>query len=112
MSEHDDGGQRARRRSRLIAAGVGAAVAVLLALTSWWRGSGEEEHALTQLPAAERRELYERTLHTLESTCAPQARPPGLQRYCRQQAEFIVRFPECDQVCRELAGRDLPKPTR
>jgi hypothetical protein len=32
--------------------------------------------------------------------------------YCRQQADFIKRFPECDRECRDLAARFAPQPSR
>ena len=111
-STHDHDEQAARRKSRRIAAVVALAGAILAALAVWSRSGGEETRALEQLSAAERRALYERTLHTLQSTCAPQTRPAGLTGYCREQAEFIERFPECDQTCRKLAQRNREKPSR
>jgi hypothetical protein len=54
----------------------------------------------------ERHALYERTLQTLQSPSCDPARN-GLKDYCRQQAEFIIKFPECDAACGELAKRFL-----
>jgi hypothetical protein len=33
---------------------------------------------------------------------------PRLADHCRRQAEFVVRFPQCDAQCGELARRFLP----
>lgn len=69
------------------------------------------DRELSELPPSERRALYERTLETLRTTCS-QARGPELADYCRQQADFVKRFPECDSECRELAARFAPRPSR
>lgn len=66
---------------------------------------------LRGLPAPERRVLYERTLETLRTSCTHSPGPP-LTDYCRDQANFIERFPECDSACRELAARFAPQPSR
>jgi hypothetical protein len=99
-------------RSRRIAIAAAVLVVLLALLWLWSQRIAEQDRALEQLPAAERRALYERTLHTLERSCAPRTRPAGLDDYCRQQAEFIVRFPECDQACRTVAEQFQKKPTR
>jgi hypothetical protein len=52
-------------------------------------------------------------LQTLQSAaCDPKLGARGLHNYCRQQAEFIVEFPECDQGCSELAKRLLLNPEK
>ncbi|MCC6214441.1 MAG: hypothetical protein IT376_06205 [Polyangiaceae bacterium] len=69
------------------------------------------DRELSQLPEPERRALFERARATLRSTCA-QASGPEVTKYCRQQADFIKRFPERDSECRELAARLAPQPSR
>lgn len=69
------------------------------------------DRELQDVPEAERRALYERTLETLRTSCM-QARGPTFTDYCREQADFIRRFPECDSECRELAARFAPQPSR
>jgi cytochrome b pre-mRNA-processing protein 3 len=100
-------------RGRRTAIHWAAAVLVgLLGLSAAWLlrdgGTGGE---LRRLPGAERRALYLRILETLRTTC-PRATGPGLTDYCRDQAEFVARFPECDRFCRELAQRYAPKSAR
>jgi hypothetical protein len=92
-----------------------AAGALLVAgLAGWWANRRAETRALLSLPAVERRALYERTLETLQSeACDAREGASGLREYCREQAEFIVRFPECDRACSELVKRTrLPSPAR
>lgn len=69
------------------------------------------DREISQLPESERRALYERTRETLRTSCA-HARGPEVTEYCREQADFIQRFPECDSECRELAARFAPQPSR
>lgn len=80
-----------------------SATAVLLAA----RVGREIEH----LPVPERRALYQRTFETLRTSCT-QVTGPILTEYCREQAAFIERFPECDDACRALAARFTPRPSR
>jgi hypothetical protein len=52
-----------------------------------------------------------RTLQTLRDSCG-QTSQSALFDHCRAQAEFIVRFPECDAECRALAAPFIPRPSR
>ena len=93
-----------RPRSRRVVgllAGVATAVA---AGTLWYASETAEGGAISQLPAAERKALFQRTLRTLSTTCAPSTKPSGLDPFCHEQAEFIVQFPECDDACRAAAN--------
>jgi hypothetical protein len=83
----------------------------LLAATVWLHASDPERTALQRMPLDERQALYERTMRTLESTCAP-ANRPALIDFCRTQAEFVAKFPECDAACASLARKFRPQPTR
>ena len=99
-------------RPRRLLAWLAAALSLLVAavaLAVFMRTRLSRE--LSELPEPERRALYERTLETLRSSCA-QAPGPELAEYCRQQAEFIKRFPECDNECRALAARFASQPSR
>jgi hypothetical protein len=101
-----------RSRSRRIAAIVALLAALIAGSWLWSPGKNAERGAIQQLPAQERHALYDRTLQTLESDCAPAKRPKGLDTYCAEQATFIQQFPECDQVCAAIAQRYQGKPTR
>lgn len=78
----------------------------------WIWSPGPESRAIRDLPEPERHVLYERTLATLHSPCDPAHGSDGLKDYCREQAEFIVQFPECDVACASLARRYLASPAR
>jgi hypothetical protein len=101
----------ARRRFFFVA---GCVLPVLLAagLFAYWVWSaGEEQRAILDLPTAERRAFYDRTLQNLTSVCM------GFDAvhfgdFCREEAERVLLFPECDDHCRDLAKRQLPKPAR
>jgi cytochrome b pre-mRNA-processing protein 3 len=90
---------------------VGGVLAVLLALAVAHFLQTRLDRELSDLPDSERRVLYHRTLETLRTTCR---QPPGPQmaEHCRQEAEFVLRFPECDSECRELATRFIRRPSR
>lgn len=90
---------RARRSSAWLAAAIGLAAAISVAVFMQTR----LDHELSELPHAERRALFERPLETLRTACI-QARGPEVSDYC-EQANFITHFPECDGTCRELAVR-------
>jgi hypothetical protein len=86
------------------------ALGLLLAVYSW--RSGAERRALLRLPEAERRETLARELETLTALCAGGRNAAELAELCRERAEFIRDFPECDEACRQTIGRYLPTPTR
>jgi hypothetical protein len=86
----------------------GVAVVVLAALAIYWQGEPERE--VRSMPAAERRALYQRTLETLQNTCA-RAQGPTVREHCREQATFIELFPECNNPCRDLVVQ-LTSPRR
>ncbi|HEY5955059.1 MAG TPA: hypothetical protein VIV60_00850 [Polyangiaceae bacterium] len=74
------------------------------------RHQGSEQQ-LFGLEARERSTLYARTIETLRSTCA-NAKELELIEYCREQAHFVLRFPECDNECQSLCRTYLPRPTK
>jgi hypothetical protein len=79
-------------------------LALATAIATWFWLEGAEERALGELPLRDRRDIYARELANLRALCAPPANS-DLSERCRQQAEFVLEFPECDSACQELAGR-------
>ena len=71
----------------------------------------ESVREVRSMPTAERRALYQRTLEILNSACAG-APGPTVEAYCRNQAEFIGLFPECDPDCRARVRQLTSSPTR
>lgn len=92
---------------------VALGIIVAATVTSLWLWNPDAERkAILKLPEPERRALYERTLRTLETTCRPDKRAKGLEDFCREQSEFILRFPECDAACSSAAEPYRREPTR
>jgi len=103
----------AGRTTHRRAAGIHRTAAMLVGLlglvAAWILSDDGMDGELRKLPEAERRALHLRTVETLRTTCS-NASGPELTEYCRDQAEFLVGFPECSRSCRELAQRYAPKP--
>ena len=85
-------------------------IALALAVTTlfWWARSREEEGALAGLAVDQRRLLFSRELASFHEICRNARRDARLLTRCRERAEFIVRFPECDSSCRYVAQTVLP----
>lgn len=86
-----------------------SAAALIVATIALTMGRASRE--IESLPTSERQALYQRTLETLRTSCM-QATGPTVTEYCREQAAFILRFPECDRECQTLAGRFAHQPSR
>jgi uncharacterized protein HemX len=98
-----DGGSR--RLGRALA-WIALALAVVGAAGYLVWQQGAEDRAIRSLPAEERRAQFLRTAEELRTICADP--PEALRAHCRQQAEFLSRFPECDAACRLLVERFFP----
>jgi hypothetical protein len=76
-----------------------------VAIAAWLVTIGWREHRLNtdieKVPAAERQILYSRTMDELRTTCRVTS---ALSDHCRDQAELVLRLPECDVQCRALAA--------
>jgi hypothetical protein len=92
---------------RWLAGGVG--VAALAALFIYQQTEPGRE--VRNMPGSERRALYQRTVETLKSTCAT-VTGPTLKEYCRDQAEFLALFPECEDSCRARVLQLTSSPSR
>jgi cytochrome b pre-mRNA-processing protein 3 len=90
---------------------AGALAVVVGFFTLWFLQTRHEQQVIRELPAAQRHALYERTFETLSTVCVKPG-DPMLQDYCRSQAAFIVRFPECDDACRALVQPHSPRAVR
>lgn len=86
-----------------------ALVAFAAGLFALWTRDAERA-ALARLSGDERGRLYQRTLENLRSTCSVES--VALRAYCQQQAEFILKFPECGAGCQALARDFLPRAAR
>ncbi len=101
--------QLVNRRSLTAAAGI-CLIVGLLSAGLWW-SANEEARTVRALPRDQRAPVFTRTLQNLRVLCEP-APPRSLRDHCRDQAGFILKFPECDDSCQEIARRHLTMPQR
>jgi len=99
-----------RYRSRL---GVAAVVlAIIGVLVAWFWTSDEERRALQEMPAEQRRALYDDSLKAARAMCRSAESAPPLAQHCRESAELLTAFPECDAECIDFVRRARPQPAR
>ncbi|HXC51370.1 MAG TPA: hypothetical protein VN634_10835 [Candidatus Limnocylindrales bacterium] len=89
---------------------VAAAVLLSVAAAEWWGDS--EQRALLALPADSRERIYHRSFDDMAALCGLPDMPEPLAVRCRDEATFLMRFPECQQECRALVAAYLPQPSR
>jgi len=95
-----------------VVAGAAVLLTAIVLLLMWnWR-QGAEERALIGLSPSERQGVYRRDLEALHRLCPTAELQEGLSQRCRERAEFILKFPECDSQCRQFAYALLPGPER
>jgi hypothetical protein len=86
---------------------------ILTALVIWTMAIAWREHRLkveiAGLPEPARHALYSHALDELRSVCNLQA---GLRAHCRDEADLILKLPECDVDCRAVAAQFLVEHTR
>ncbi|AGC41520.1 hypothetical protein MYSTI_00161 [Myxococcus stipitatus DSM 14675] len=88
-----------RNQKRVRQAVVLGIVLVVLALV-WGYLQGGENRALNALSPAQREALFMETFDSFRLMCLADAGPKLLMR-CQKQAEFLMRFSECDEACRQ-----------
>jgi len=66
---------------------------------------------MRDLPETQRKTLFERTQANLRDICAPTV-DASIHAFCRQQAELLLQFQECEADCQRLASEHLFRPTR
>ncbi|MES1165421.1 MAG: hypothetical protein ABUR63_06685, partial [Verrucomicrobiota bacterium] len=94
-----------RKRTHLA---VAAGLVVLIAAFVAGRQHSRLQEVRSLAPEA-RASIFARALDDLKTTCA--AVDPGdgvLRDHCREQATFLVMFPECDAASESLAAAALP----
>lgn len=69
------------------------------------------QRELARMSDGARQPLFERVQETLRNAC-PHAKGEELRNYCRDQAQFLALFPECDGPCQRLCRRYAPQPAK
>jgi cytochrome b pre-mRNA-processing protein 3 len=83
----------------------------VLAIALLWN-MGAEDRAIARMDPVHRREVYERALGEVRSLCGTSPRTDALEKRCAEQIQFIVKFPECDAPCQDIARTHAPRPTK
>lgn len=78
---------------------LGLAVVLLLGAIAWRAFTRTDP--LLELSPAERAAIYESGLESFAAICERKPLADASRAYCREQARFLRRFPECGQTCRE-----------
>jgi hypothetical protein len=69
-----------------------------------------EQRALEKMEPQARAALFHETWESFQAVCIPQA-ASGLGGRCQQEAQFLLKFPECNAACREQLDA-VNRPTR
>ncbi|WP_044189153.1 hypothetical protein [Hyalangium minutum] len=108
-SRDDAPSLKARARIRWLALLCGAVV-VLGAFLLLARTLTAEQRAIAGMDPQARAQLFRETWDGFQAVCQPQAKP-GLGGRCRQEAQFLLKFPECNAACRDQLA-DMNRATR
>ncbi|WP_171817855.1 hypothetical protein [Pyxidicoccus fallax] len=86
-------------------------VVLLLLGTVWLYLQGGENRALNAMSPAQRGAFFQETRDSIRESCLTDAGVKrGFEKRCQKQAEFLTRFPECDEACRREIAPVLPAP--
>jgi hypothetical protein len=84
---------------------------VVLVVAFLWN-LGAEDRAIARMEPVHRREVYERALGEVRLLCGTSPRTDALEKRCAEQIQFILKFPECDGTCQDIARSHEPLPTK
>ncbi len=101
-----------RKRPGDLAWRIGAVlvVALLGAILLW--SMGAEKRAIVRMDPVQRRAVYENAFGELKRLCGSGPRDDALEDRCRAQIQFVLKFPECDAACQEIAREHAPVPRK
>lgn len=85
------------RRPASLLLGALLIIAVLGVLA---RALSSEQRALEKMDTQTRAALFQETWQGFKTLCQPQP-APGLSSRCQEQAQFLLKFPDCDAACRD-----------
>ncbi|RKG96673.1 hypothetical protein [Corallococcus carmarthensis] len=73
---------------------------------------GGENRALSAMSPSQREALFSETRDEFRLLCLVDGGASRWPKKCARQADFLVRFPECDDACRREVEPFLPRPSR
>jgi hypothetical protein len=82
------------RRRVILFVSLFAALAFSFSLWARWRGN-----PIARMPAEERYLLYVKTIDHFAHVCEDQQLADAARSLCADEADFLRRFPECEQDC-------------
>jgi cytochrome b pre-mRNA-processing protein 3 len=88
--------------------GATIVLAALVLITLWFWQTRAEPRAVARLRADERAQIYRREMENFQTLCGQGPRNDVLENRCKQRADFILQFPECDVACQQLARAHMP----
>jgi hypothetical protein len=89
--------------------GVMLAIALGVVAMVWLYLQGGENRALNAMAPAQRAAFFQETRDDLRLTCLTDAGVTRkLEQRCRKLADFLGRFPECDEACRRELALVMP----
>jgi cytochrome b pre-mRNA-processing protein 3 len=74
---------------------------VVVVLILWLRALTAEQRAINNMEPQARAKLFQETWQGVQTLCQPQMDSTLVSR-CRQEARFLLKFPECDESCRRF----------
>jgi len=78
-----------------------AVLAIAVVLILWLRALTAEQRAINNMDPQARAALFQETWLSVQGLCRPQTDSALLAR-CREQAQFLLKFPECGEPCRQF----------
>ncbi len=96
------------RRQALTAGAV--LLGILLVVGLWLNRSGGK--ALDAMAPAQRAAFYRESRESFQKECLQTLGALSANPTCRQRAEFLLLFPECDAACRQAVAPALPAPAK
>ncbi len=85
---------------------------LLLLCGVWLYLQGGENRALNALSPAQRASLFQETRESFQELCTGDAGTSRFPRRCAQLADFLTRFTECDEACRQEIAPALERAVR
>jgi hypothetical protein len=87
------------RRRVILFVSLFAAIAFGFSLWARWHGN-----PIARMPAQERYRLYVKTFDHFAHVCEDQQLADAAKALCSDEADFLRRFPECEQECLDLTA--------
>ncbi|AKQ69913.1 hypothetical protein A176_006825 [Myxococcus hansupus] len=78
----------------------------------WLYLQGGENRALNALSPVQRASLFQETRESYREMCTGDAGTSRFPKRCAQMAEFLTRFTECDEPCRQEIAPALQRAVR